>query len=303
MAAEELPDDRPGSRSSRTLAAPPAIAEEEGEEDEAQEAPAAAEEASAPPEPSAANAEPAVEAGDTAPAAAAAPAAEPAAEVPASELQTSAEARTADGAAAESDAPVDSGGPIPQDLGAADRATLEITEKRIQRILKENTQLCEQLSGLSAELAQVRASEEELQVTWRTAANVSARQKVVAQNLTKNAQYAVRSELQRATEAAQQVCDLKEVHSQLLSVNRQLSFAVELQAQGLDECDYKITSRARRIRKLELAVYRVVAHAQRDPRLQETVAGLVAKCGPLIHGVLSREAQRQALELTAEEDG
>mmetsp|Transcript_35559 Transcript_35559/g.62795 ORF Transcript_35559/g.62795 Transcript_35559/m.62795 type:complete len:233 (+) Transcript_35559:35-733(+) len=191
---------------------------------------------------------------------------------------------------------------IGEDLWGRDRVKLDITEKRIDAVLRQNVALCEELTKVSHELEHARHTEDELQVTWRASSNMSSRQKVVAQNFAKNARLAERSEGQKALEVAQEICELKSVHTQLQSVKRQLAFAVDLQTEALQTSQNKIAARQRRIRKLEMAIYHIVAQAQSDSRLDGVVAPLVAKCGPLVHSVLSREAQRQALELTAEDD-
>jgi len=187
------------------------------------------------------------------------------------------------------------------DLGAASRARVAIAEQRMQHLLKDNAALCDELRNVTRELENARAVEEELRVTWRAAVNMSARQKVVAQNLGKTAQMAHRSELQRLTEMARQNVELKSVHAQLQSVYRQLDFATELQQQSLTESENKIASRTKKIRKLELAIYAVVMEAQMDKRLQAVTKELVGKCGPLVQNVLVREAHRQALDFATQE--
>merc|ERR1719408_512367 len=172
----------------------------------------------------------------------------------------------------------------------------------MQRILKENMELCNKLAEVGRGLDKARLTEEELQVTWRGASNVFSRQKLVAENLQKSTQQQSRVELQRLAESANQLSELRNVHSQLQSVNRQLDFAVTLQSAALTQCENKIAARTRRIRKLELAIYRLIAEAQCYPSLERSVASLVSKCGPLVHNVLSREAQRQAFELAERED-
>lgn len=184
----------------------------------------------------------------------------------------------------------------------AAKTQLAAIEMRIERVLKENIKYCSELSKVGAELEKARLTEEELQVTWRGASNVFSRQKIVAENLQKSAQQQSRVELQRLAESANQQSELRSVHSQLGSVNRQLEFAVNLQAAALAQCENKITARTRRIRKIEMAIYRLVAQAQCHASMERSVANLVSKCGPLVHNVLSREAQRQALELAEREE-
>jgi len=183
-----------------------------------------------------------------------------------------------------------------------EKARLQVIEMRIERLLEENSRLCDDLAGVGQELDKSRLTEEELQVNWRGASSVFSRQKMVAENLYKSTQHQSRNELQRLAESANQLTELRSVHSQLQAVNRQLDFAVTLQAQALTQCEHKIASRTRRIRKIELAIYRVIAEAQCYPSLERSVAALVSKCGPLVHNVLSREAQRQALELAEREE-
>lgn len=195
--------------------------------------------------------------------------------------------------------------PVSEEKGShgldARGVALELTEERIRRIVAENAELCQEVRSSRRDLAEAQAVEEELQSRWEASASVTARQKMVAQNLNKNAQMSARTELQRMTETAQLICELEEVHKRLQSVHRQLQFAVDLQAQALATCEHRVVARGRRIQKLEFALYRVVAQAQCDPRLEGLVTGLVMKSGPLVHGVLSREAQRQALELMGSE--
>jgi hypothetical protein len=186
--------------------------------------------------------------------------------------------------------------------GSMEDTRRELTETRIQRLLTENKQLCKELSQVHHDLDKARLTEEELQVTWRGASNVFSRQKLNAENLQKRTQQQSRVELQRLAESAKQLSELRSVHSQLQSVNRQLDFAVNLQSTALTQCENKIAARTRRIRKLELAIYHLIAEAQCHPILERSVAGLVSKCGPLVHNVLSREAQRQAMELAERED-
>mmetsp|Transcript_10881 Transcript_10881/g.17981 ORF Transcript_10881/g.17981 Transcript_10881/m.17981 type:complete len:210 (-) Transcript_10881:59-688(-) len=177
-----------------------------------------------------------------------------------------------------------------------------LLEERTERVLKQNVQLCNELRDLGKELENARAMEEELQVQSKAASSVVSRQKMVAQNLQKRVEIVARSELQKLTESANQICELKNVHSQLETVSRQLDFAVSLQTQALTHCDNKIAAKSRKIRKLELAIYQMVSQAQCDESLEKFVPFLVSKCGPLVHNVLSREAQRQAMELVARED-
>lgn len=196
--------------------------------------------------------------------------------------------------------------PVSEEHGSpgltAKGVALELTEERIRRIFAENAALCHEVRSSQRELEEAQAVEEELQSRWDASASVTARQKMVAQSLSKNAQASVRTELQRMTETAQLVFELEEVHKRLQSVHRQLQFAVDLQAQALATCEHRVVAHGRRIQKLELALYRVVAQAQCDPRLEGLITGLVMKSGPLVHGVLSREAQRRALELMGSEN-
>merc|ERR1711904_391839 len=146
-----------------------------------------------------------------------------------------------------------------------------------------------------------KTDNEELQLSWKSSTHESTRQKMVSQNLFKNCQHQARSDLQKGSEAAQQRCELEDVLSQMVAVARQLSFAVDLQSKAVAENEKKIACRARRIRKLEQALYQIVYKAQEDPQLRRVVEALITKCGPVAVNVLSREAQRQALELTKEE--
>merc|ERR1712039_260938 len=121
---------------------------------------------------------------------------------------------------------------------------------------------------------------DELQTSWKTSVAMSARQKLTTRGLIKNVQNANRVEVQQLVESAQQIRDLQEVHAQMQSVNRQLSFAHELQSNFLKDCKHKLVSRNQQIQKLEHAIFRVVAHAQGEAGLGDAVPGLVAKCGP-----------------------
>eukprot|EP00927_Polykrikos_kofoidii_P020173 TRINITY_DN19506_c0_g1_i1.p1 TRINITY_DN19506_c0_g1~~TRINITY_DN19506_c0_g1_i1.p1 ORF type:complete len:243 (+),score=40.54 TRINITY_DN19506_c0_g1_i1:151-879(+) len=179
----------------------------------------------------------------------------------------------------------------------------KIAEERIQRVLMENTTLSTQLAEANNKLRDFQSSRDELDVIWKASANLTERQKLVTQSLAKNAQHIARQELQRLGEAAQTICELEDVIRRLQMVNRQLRFATDLQTQTKLESESRLAARARRIRKLELAIYSVVSHAQCDPRLEGVVTSLVGKSGTLVQSVLSREARRQALELTVEEEG
>jgi hypothetical protein len=175
-------------------------------------------------------------------------------------------------------------------------------ELRIERLLKENAQLCAELTDVGQKLDKSRLTEEELQVNARGASSMFSRQKLVAENLYKSVQHQTRSELLKLTESANQIGELRCVQTQLEAVHRQLDFAVTLQSQALTQCENKIAGRTRRTRKLELGMYRIISQAQCYPSLERCVASLVSKSGPLVHNVLSREAQRQALELASRED-
>lgn len=179
-------------------------------------------------------------------------------------------------------------------------AANEIIQLRICHLLEENASLCEEFHCLGHELASTRLSEEMLQDTWKVSNGANARQKMVSQNTFRNMNQSVRSELQRASEMAQQLSELREVQSQLTSVNRQLTFAADLQSRALDDLENRLSGKARQIRKLELTLYQVVSSAQLDPRLEGSIADVVAQCGPLVHSVLSREAQRQAAQLAGQ---
>merc|ERR1712039_364236 len=101
---------------------------------------------------------------------------------------------------------------------------------------------------------------DELQTSWKTSVAMSARQKLTTRGLIKSVQNANRAEVQQLVESAQQIRDLQEVHAQLQSVNRQLSFADDLQSNLLKDCKNKLVARNQQIRKLEHAIYRIVAH-------------------------------------------
>eukprot|EP00929_Paragymnodinium_shiwhaense_P023257 TRINITY_DN14606_c0_g1_i1.p2 TRINITY_DN14606_c0_g1~~TRINITY_DN14606_c0_g1_i1.p2 ORF type:complete len:232 (-),score=75.43 TRINITY_DN14606_c0_g1_i1:51-746(-) len=177
----------------------------------------------------------------------------------------------------------------------------EINLGKITRLLEENQRLGLELHGTSDELQQAQREHDELEVRWKASCNLAERQKLVTQSLLKNLQHASRSDLQNAVENAQTITELEEVLRRLQVVHRQLRFAIDMQKQASEESGRRLAARARKIRKLELALFAIVAQAQCDPRTQECVAGLVSKAGPLIQSVLSREANRQALDLTAKE--
>mmetsp|Transcript_56110 Transcript_56110/g.180075 ORF Transcript_56110/g.180075 Transcript_56110/m.180075 type:complete len:213 (+) Transcript_56110:63-701(+) len=184
--------------------------------------------------------------------------------------------------------------------GAADVA-LEIAEERIRRLLDENAGLCKELSSVNGQLERSRRTEAELSSAWKAAIVLSARQKITSQGLAKTVQQASRAAEQHLTEVAQQIRELQDVQSKLHGVGRQLSMAVELQTQALADFENRFVARGHRVRKLELALYRVVAQAQAEPGLEAAVAALIAQSGTLVRGVLAREAQRQALELAGKD--
>lgn len=178
---------------------------------------------------------------------------------------------------------------------------LELLEERFRRVLAENAALCKEIEVTRRELEQSRHEEEELSATWKATTAVNMRQKMAIQGLAKNVQAASRAESTRLLEAAQQVQEMQDVYKRLQSVNRQLKFAQDMQAQALALTENKLTSRGHRIRKLEQALFRLIYEGQSTPGLEGVVAGLVAKCGPMVRSVLAREAQRQALEITAKD--
>merc|ERR1711879_30300 len=106
---------------------------------------------------------------------------------------------------------------------------------------------------------------------------MAERQKLLCKSLTKAAHQRDRQELQNLSEITQTVCDLEDVLRRLKVVNRQLVFAADLQAQSLQECERRFEARGRRIRKLELALYAVVAQAQCADGLDGIVASIVQK--------------------------
>jgi len=177
----------------------------------------------------------------------------------------------------------------------------ELLEERFRKVIAENAALCKELESSRQELEKKRSLEEDLSATWKAASAVTARQKLAIQGLAKNAQATARTEATMLVEAAQQVQELQEVLKRLRSVNRQLKFASDVQTQTLTVTEEKLTARNHRIRKLELAIFQMVYEAQSTPGLETVTAGLVAKCGPMVRSVLAREAQRQALEITAQE--
>merc|ERR1712139_14394 len=162
--------------------------------------------------------------------------------------------------------------------------------------LSDNERLCAKLAVVNAEVEKAKTENDDLLLSWKTSTHESTRQKMVAQNLFKNCQHQARTELQKGSEVAQQRCELEDVMSQMVAVQRQLSFAVELQTKAVADNEKKIACRARRIRKLEQALYQIVYKAQEEPQLRRVVEALITKCGPVAVNVLSREAQRQALE-------
>lgn len=177
----------------------------------------------------------------------------------------------------------------------------EINEEKIQRILEENHELSFSLTDTNEKLWKMQREHDELEVRWKASTNLAERQKLVTQSLLKNIQHADRTALQNSVESAQTINELEDVQRRLQVVNRQLRFAIDMQKQASEESGRRLSARARKIRKLELAMFAIVAQAQCDPRTRDCVTELVAKAGPLIQSVLSREAKRQALDLTNQE--
>lgn len=178
------------------------------------------------------------------------------------------------------------------------KVRIQIAEQRIKKVLQDNEKICAELALVTKELQHTKQMRDESEATWKASSNLTERQKLVAQSLVKNINNANRTELAQLSQDASAIHELEDVYQRLQVVNRQLDYAIGSQAQARLEGERRVAARGRRIRKLELAIYDVVAHAQCDRRLDGIVAQLVARAGPLVQSVLSREAKRQALDLT-----
>jgi len=186
--------------------------------------------------------------------------------------------------------------PMKDDSGAA-QATSEIMDESVRRILVDNAALCKELADVSRQLDQSRLLEERLGMACATSGALCSKQKHNSLSLSAGRQQSLHTERQRVTEAAFRAAALQDVQGRLQGIHRQLSLAVELQAQHLADCDHRFTARSGRVQRLERAIYRVVAEAQREPGLEFALTSLIDRCGPTVRGVLSFEAQRQAMEL------
>mmetsp|Transcript_106761 Transcript_106761/g.298853 ORF Transcript_106761/g.298853 Transcript_106761/m.298853 type:complete len:214 (-) Transcript_106761:43-684(-) len=183
-----------------------------------------------------------------------------------------------------------------------DALSLGILEDRFQRVLADNAKLTKELEAANKELRVLREDEEELTMTWKASVAVASRQKTTAHGLARNAQVDARARTAGLVDAARHAQELQDVHRRLKSVNRQLSFAQELQEKQLGVVEQKIATRSSRARRIEQAIYRLVVEAQSESDLDEALSAAVARGGPLLRSVLAREAQREALELTAQEE-
>jgi len=186
--------------------------------------------------------------------------------------------------------------PMRDDSGAA-QAAAETMDEAVRRILVENASLCKDLADVGRQLDQSRLLEERLGTACATLGAVCNKQKLDSLGLSASRQQSLHTERQRLTEAALRAGALQDVYGRLQGIHRQLSLAVELQAQHLADCDNRFTARSGRVQRLERAIYRVVAEAQRESGLEHALTSLIDRCGPTVRGVLSFEAQRQAMEL------
>merc|ERR1719506_1778627 len=81
----------------------------------------------------------------------------------------------------------------------------------------------------------------------------------------------------------------------MIQVRSQLEYAVNSQETQLEVCKAKVAARTRHCRRLEDALYRIVAEAQQRSELRDAVEEGIGKGGPLIQAVLKRGAARAAL--------
>jgi len=186
--------------------------------------------------------------------------------------------------------------PVRDDSGAAQAAS-EMMGEAVSRILVENAALCKNLADVSRQLDQSRLLEERLAVTCAASSAVCGQQKLDSLGLSTSRQQSLHTERQKLTESALRAGALQDVYRRLQGIHRQLSLAVELQAQHLTDCDNRFIARSGRVQRLERAIYRIVAEAQRESGLESALTSLIDRCGPTVRGVLSFEAQRQAMEL------
>mmetsp|Transcript_79905 Transcript_79905/g.231954 ORF Transcript_79905/g.231954 Transcript_79905/m.231954 type:complete len:226 (-) Transcript_79905:256-933(-) len=179
---------------------------------------------------------------------------------------------------------------------------LSMLEDRFRRVLTENDALAKELEIANKELFGLHQEEEELTMTWKASTAVTARQKSTAQAIAKNVQVGKRTGTRKLIDTAQHLQELHDVHRRLQSVNRQLSFAQELQQEQLATVERKIASRSTRARKIEQAIYRLVVEAQAESSLDRALSVAVAHGGSLVRSVLAREGQREALEIATREE-
>lgn len=179
---------------------------------------------------------------------------------------------------------------------------LQLMEERSEAVLKQNARLLEELAEANRLCETEGSRQSDLDMRLKAARHDDLRSKATAQNLQKTAVHRERSDAQGGADAAQQVCELNEVHRKMVHVRSQLEYAVNSQKSALDECKAKVAARTRRCRRLEDALYRIVAEAQQTEGLLPSVEDGVKKCGPLVHAVLKRGAERLALrQLDGEE--
>lgn len=172
---------------------------------------------------------------------------------------------------------------------------LQLTQTRQEMVAKQNAKLLEDLAEVSKNLESERTREADLDMRLKAARHDDMKAKAAAQNMQRNLVFKDRQDVQTGAEATQQICELNEVHRRMTQVHGQLGYAVEAQKKELETCKEKVTARTRRCRRLEDALYRIIAEAQLRSELRPAVEQGIQKCGPLVHAVLKRGAERLAL--------
>lgn len=172
---------------------------------------------------------------------------------------------------------------------------LQLVVEREALVTKQNARLLEELAAANRSLEAERSRESDLEMRMKAAKNDDLKAKASAQQLQRSTVSKGRADTQSGAEAAQNLCELNEVHRKIVQVHNQLGYAVEAQHRELATCKDKTAARTRRCRRLEDALYRIVAEAQQYPELREAVESGIQKSGPLVHAVLKRGAERLAL--------
>lgn len=168
-------------------------------------------------------------------------------------------------------------------------------EERIQRVVEQNTSLLGDLAETTKNLEAEKVRKEDLELRMKTAKHGDVRNKATVQSLQRNLGNRSRTEVQTGADSAQQICELNEVHRRMTHVHQQLEYAVSAQESELHACKDKVAARTRRCRRLEEALYHIVAEAQIRPELRDAVEAGIQKSGPLMQAVLKRGAERLAL--------